>query len=86
MTAIRHCEERLDFKQTSMQFGLNLKVTSDAAISLHYLTDESFFNDYKITLIVVRARRLLRGCSNDGLSKGLAHTRLNLAMTSVVTV
>ncbi len=87
--SIRHCVyevtelERLRVKNAAIQLALRLQKTSDEAISLHQLTEKSFCNDYKTTLLESRARRLLRGCSTDEPSSCLAHARLNLAMTNV---
>jgi hypothetical protein len=83
----RHCEERLGLEDIAMQLLFHSESTSDEAISLHRLTDERFLQQLQKPLYCEpRARRLLRGCSNDRRSKGLEHPQLNLAMTSMAVM
>ena len=78
----RHCEERAYDKLHA----------SKAAVSIRHkrVTKQSpFTNELSraFSMVVkslhrkVRARRLLRGCSNDKLNEYLAHSQLSLAMT-----
>jgi hypothetical protein len=79
-----HCEKRLKVTSISTQLRLNLNVTSDEAISLHRLTEESFLGILQKPLhYKVRAGRLLRGCSNNQLNKVQMYIRRKLAMTKV---
>jgi hypothetical protein len=59
----------------------NLEKTSDEAIPLHQLTNEGFSNITKSLHHELRARRLLRGCSNAQLSLFSIHSTQRLAMT-----
>jgi hypothetical protein len=82
----RHCEERIIAGHISRQLVVSSLMTSDAAISLHNLTGESYSKVTKTLHSKVRAGRLPRGCSNDALSSCLVHAQLKLAMTNVAVM
>lgn len=78
---LRHCEERFRLERKRVQLTFRLKKTSNEAIPLCELNEKRFYGYCKTFVCLLRAGRLLRGCSNDELNKCLLNPRVSLAMT-----
>jgi hypothetical protein len=66
----RQCEKRPEVKYIQTQILRRLKFTSDAAISLHYLTVKSFSNATREPLLPkLRAGRLLKSLQQEVSSR-----------------